>query len=350
MKKFLLSLFTFLLCTTFSFSQGDIMLLPSIAKDKSEVVRAYSRKNGKTVEWYYDNTLKKMQKSGEGFQLPAGIGITANVLMKAYIGADGSEVLLVWNSATAKSESWYYDETEKKMKKSGEGYQLPQNIALGANVLMFPYIGADGSEVILCWETASGKSVSFYFDNTTKKFTKSADNYQLPANPGVGGKVMMHPYIGSDGSEVILVWDAVSGKSVSYYFNNTDKKYAKSGDNYQLPANPGVSGNVMMYPYIGADGSEVILTWSVSTGASNMWYNDNTTKKYEKAKDGYQLPATTGITKNAMMTPFIGNNKDEVIYVWDTSTGASVNFYFDNTAKAYKKSGDGFQLPAKVLE
>jgi hypothetical protein len=347
MKKLLFFL-PFFFLSAFVLAQ-DIMLLPFVGKDNSEVVRAYHRKTGKSVEWYFDNVQKKMMKSASAYQLPAEVGIKANIMMKTYIGADGSEVLLIWNTATGDSESWYYSLADKKLMKSGAGYQLPKTIGLTGNVMMFPFIGSDGSEVILCWEPASGKSKSFYFDNTAKAFKLSGENYQLPAAPGVAGKVMMHPYIGADGSEVILVWDAVSGKSVSWYFSKADNKYMKSGDNYQLPANPDVTGNVMMYPYIGGDGSEVVLTWSVSTGASVMWYFDNAEKIYKKATGGYQLPAT-GITKNVMMVPFVQKNKEEVVYVWDTSTGASANFYFDNAAKSYKKSEAGYQLPVNVLQ
>ena len=346
MKKIILTPLLLLISLQISFSQNDIMLLPFIAKDNTEVIRAFNRKSGKSVEWYYDNTLKKMTKSGAGFQL-SGAGIKENVMMKAYIGTDGSEVILIWNSANGKSESWYYSNADKKLMKSTDGFQLPAQIGLSGNIMMFPYIGSDGSEVILCWETASGKSVSFYYSNADKKFMKSTENYQLPASPGISGKVMMHPYIGSDKSEVILIWDMNSGKSLSYYFSNADKKYMKSTANYQLPANPGVNGGVMMYPYIGGDGSEVILTWSVSGGTNVMWYFDNSLKKYERAKANYQLPAT-GITKNVMMVPFTG--KDEVIYVWDAGSGTSSNFYYDNTLKAYKKSGTEFQLPVNPLQ
>ena len=340
----------FLLSNLIVFAQGDVMLLPFVGNDKSEVVLAYNRKTGKSVEWFYDEANKKMAKAPTGFQIPAGTGITGSVMMKAYIGSDGSEVVLVWNAATGQSVSWYYDEADKTMKKGAEGYQLPANIGLTGNVLMFPYIGSDGSEVILCWETGTGKSVSYYFDKGEKKFQKASPEYQLPTATGVTGKVMMHPYLGKDGSEVILVWDANSGKSVSYYFDNGEKKFKKAGDEYQLPANPGVSGNVMMYPYIGNDKSEVILVWSVINGASMMWYFDEMEKRFIKAKSDFQLPTNTGIAQSVMMVPFVEKNHDEVIYIWNSTTGASANYYFDDKTRKYTKSAPEFQLPANPLQ
>jgi hypothetical protein len=345
--------FISLLLTAFHFlsvAQGDVMLLPFLGKDKSEVVMAYHRKTGKSTEWFYNESEGKMIKANLGFQLPASLGITGGVMMRAYIGADGSEVILAWSPTTGQSVAWYYDEAENKMMKSPEGYQLPESIGLTGTIQMFPYIGSDGSEVILCWETGSGKSVSFYYDKGEKKFIKATAGYQLPQNTGITGKIMMHPYIGKDGSEVVLVWDVNSGKSVSYYFDNSESQFKKAIDEFQLPSSPGVSGNVMMYPYIGNDKSEVVLVWSVINGASMMWYYDELEKRFIKAKSDFQLPTNTGITQNVMMVPFVEKNHDEVIYVWNSTTGYSVNYYFDDKSRKYTKSKEGYQLPANPLQ
>lgn len=350
MLKQLFTSFTFFLLVFFVLGQGNIMLLPFMGKDKSEVVMVYNIKTGKSVEWYYDEAEKKMKKADAGFQLPANPGVTGNVMMKAYIGADGSEVVLVWNTATGQSVMWYYNEAEKKMMKGSDGYQLPQSIGLTGNIMMFPYIGSDGSEVVLCWETATGKSVSWYYDVAEKKFQKANESYQLPANTGVSGNVMMHPYLGKDGSEIVLVWDANSGRSVSWYYDIAEKKFKKAPANYQLPTSPGVSGNVMMYPYVGSDKNEVVLVWSVINGASMMWYFDEMENRFIKAKSDFQLPINTGISQHVMMVPFVEKNHDEVVYIWNSETGKSVNFYFDDKERKYIKSKPEFQLPADPFQ
>ena len=331
-----------------AFAQTNISLLPYVGKGGDEVVLAFNSKTGKSVEWYFDEATKAMAKAPDNFQI-SNTGISGTVQMKAYIGADGNEVVLAWSPSTGQSISWYYDEATKSMIKSSDGYQLPSNIGLTGNVMMYPYIGADGSEVVLAWETATGKSVSYYFDKAEKKFLKSTVAYQLPATTGVTGKVMMHPYIGKDRSEAILVWDANSGKSVSWYFDEAEKKFKKASEGFQLPANPGVGGSVMMHPYIGNDGSEVILVWSTINGASMMWYYDNLEKRFIKSKSDFQLPTNTGIAQNVMMVPFIVKNNDEVIYIWDAATGKSINFYFNDNERKYIKSGDEYQLPANPL-
>lgn len=334
--------------TAIAIAQGNITLLPFVGKDNDEVILAFNSKTGKSTEWYYDEAEKKMTKAPEAFQLPA-TGISGSVLMKAYIDTKGNEVVLVWSPSTGQSVNFYYDEAAKAMTKSTDGYQLPASIGLSGSVRMFPYIGADGSEVILCWETATGKSVSYYYDDAEKTFKKSTDDYQLPAATGVTGKVMMHPYIAKDNSEAILVWDANTGKSASWYYDKAEKKFMKATDGFQLPSNPGVSGSVMMYPYIGNDGSEVVLVWSTINGASMMWYYDNLEKRFIKSKSDFQLPTNTGIAQNVMMVPFVVKNNDEVIYIWDSNTGQSVNFYFNDRERKYIKSDEGYQLPANPL-
>lgn len=346
-RNFILSL-AFFFNISHAFTQGNVVLLPFVGKNNDEVVLAFNSKTGKSVEWYYNEAEKKMAKAPDAFQLPA-TGISGNVLMKAYIDAKGNEVVLVWSPATGQSASFYYDEATKVMVKSSEGYQLPATLGLSGSVKMFPYVGADNSEVILCWETATGKSISFYYDEAEKKFKKSTAEYQLPTATGITGKIMMHPYIGKDNSEAVLIWDANSGKSASYYYNEAEKKFIKASDGFQLPTNPGVGGSVMMYPYIGGDGSEVVLVWSTINGASMMWYYENLEKRFIKSKSDFQLPTNTGIAQNVMMTPFVVKNNDEVIYIWDSNTGQSINFYFNDKERKYIKSGDEYQLPANPL-
>ena len=337
-----------LVCAGTLYAQTNVTLLPYVGKGGDEVVLVFNSKTGKSVEWYFDEAEKKMVRAADNFQI-SNTGLSGAVQMKAYIDADGNEVVLAWSPATGQSVSWYYDEATKSMAKSSEGYQLPNSIGLSGNIMMFPYIGADGSEVVLAWETGTGKSVSYYYDKGAKKFEKATAEYQLPTATGVTGKVMMHPYIGKDRSEAILVWDANSGKSVSWYLDNAEKKFRKAGEGFQLPSNPGVGGSVMMYPYIGNDGSEVILVWSTINGASMMWYYDNLEKRFIKSKSDFQLPTNTGISQNVMMVPFIVKNNDEVIYIWDAATGKSVNFYFNDNERKYIKSNPEYQLPENPL-
>lgn len=68
--------------------------------------------------------------------------------------------------------------------------------------------------------------------------TNITRSHAAPNAPAVlAGDIMMAPYMSKD-SEVILVWNTTTGKSVSWYFDNAAQKYQKSPAGFQLPSNP----------------------------------------------------------------------------------------------------------------
>ena len=168
-----------------------------------------------------------------GSLTPAHAG---TIHMRPYFASDKSELVLIWDEANGKSKTWYYDQAEKKFKPSQAKYQLPAKTGIKSNVMMAPYLGPDGSEIILVWNKKTGESVSWYFDNAKNQFARSEKKYQVPKQKGK--EIMMVPYVAKDGSEVILVWDAKTGKSTSWYFDKADDKFKKSEPGFQLPAKP----------------------------------------------------------------------------------------------------------------
>ena len=327
-------------------AQGNIMLMPFLGANAEEVI-AYNSKTGESVEWYFDKVSQKMMSEKAGFKtISTGFddGLT---MMRSYVGGGHARIILSWNTSTAQSISWYYDNKTKKFEKNALEYQLPAKIGLTGNVMMFPYVDKSNTEIVLCWETSTGRSVSFYYNKTAKMFVKSLPAYQLPEDPGIKGKIMMQPYITKDGSEAVLVWDVNTGNSIAYYYENNVKKYIKSPIGFQLPANPGASEEVMMYPYIGRDRSEDILVWSCKTGKSVLWNYDMMAKKFIPSPASYQLPAS--FTENVMMIPCVENG-DESIYVWDSKNGQSVIYFFDRMQEKYIKAEKKYQLPANPFE
>ncbi len=152
------------------------------------------------------------------------------------------------------------------------------------------YIDKDGSEVILKWETTTGVSKLYYYDNSVKKFTLSS--YQLPQKPLgniTNAFYQFDSYIDQDGSECALVWDANSGLSNIYYYDNSVKKFTLSS--YQLPQKPLKNVTKAFYQfdcYIDKDGSECVLIWDATTGLSKLYYYDSRQKKFVLSI--YQLP------------------------------------------------------------
>lgn len=328
-------------------SAAPVHMRPYFAKDKSEVVLVWDEATGISKGWYYDKADKAFKPSDAAYQLPADPGFKSNVMMAPYLGPDGSEVVLVWDKKSGKSVSWYFDEADKKFKKSDPNYQLPAQ--KGAEVMMAPFLAKDGSEVVLVWDAATGKSVNWYFDKADDKFKPSDAKWQLPADVGVKGRVMLKPYVAKDGSEVVQAWSVTDGKSVNWYMDEAEGRYKRSDAGYQLPANPGVAKDVHMFPYHVADGSEVMLVWSASTGVSVNWYYDEAKKAFARSTPDYQLPANPIKAKQTMMFAYTDTEKSEVILVWDMATGASRGFYFDESAKKMAVAAPGYQLPASPL-
>jgi hypothetical protein len=326
---------------------GTVHMRPYFASGKSEVILIWDESSGKSQGWYYSRSAKKFKPSAAKYQLPANTGVKGNVMMAPYLGPDGSEVILVWNKKTGESVSWYFSNSKKKFVRSKAQYQLPKQP--GKDVMMAPYLTKGGSEVILVWDAATGKSASWYYSKKDKKLKKSGAGFQLPADLGLKGRIMMRPYLAKDGTEVIYTWSVTNGESINWYYSNSKKKFVRSGKGYQLPTNPGVTKDVWLHPYT-AGGSEVILVWSAVSGKSVSWYYSKSKKAMTQSQAGFQLPVNPLKAKRTMMAPYMDTGASEVILIWNAKSGVSKSYYYSKSKKKMVVAKEGFQLPAKALE
>ncbi|MEL6557815.1 MAG: hypothetical protein AAFQ94_06490 [Bacteroidota bacterium] len=176
--------------------------------------------------------------------------------------------------------------------------------------------------------------------------------YQEYYSPGVEGRRDPEQF------RITFVWDSKSGKSARYFYD--DKKWNKSS--VLLPIDPlgnssGENGEIMMdyheYYSPGDPGRRapeqyrIVFVWNSKTGESARYYYDN--KAWHKSSVSLPeqpLGATSGESGEIMMdyheyyspgTP--GRRAPEqfrIVYVWNTRTGESARFYYDN--KAWYKS------------
>jgi hypothetical protein len=327
---------------------GTLHMRPYFDKDKSEVILVWDDATGASRGWYYDKASKKFTPSGPSYQLPKDVGVKGQIMMAPYLGPDGSEVVLVWDARSGKSVSWYYDTAENKFKQAEAAFQLPPQ--KGKEVMMAPYLDKAKSEVILVWDAATGQSWNWYHDTAEKKFKLSDPGYQLPKDLGIKGRIMMMPYVAKDGSEVVYTWSVTSGASTNWYYDDADKKMKRSEEGFQLPADPGVGKDVWMYPYSDNAGTEVVLVWSASGAKSMNYYYDDGEKKMKKSEDGYQLPAAALKGKTVMMMPYLDADAAEVILIYDAAGGASKSVYYDTEKKKMNPAAAGYQLPGNPLK
>jgi hypothetical protein len=324
-----------------------VHMRPYFDGERTEVILVWDDATGASKSWFYDGGAKKFIASSPEYQLPAKLGVTGTVMMAPYVGADKTEVVLVWDSKSGSSVSWYFDDTEKKFVKSLPKVQLPRQS--GAEVMMAPYVDKNGSEVVRVWDTATGKSASWTFDEAEQRYEPSAAGLQLPAALGLKPPVMMLPYQAGDFSEVIQTWSRSTGASINWYHHDKDDEMKKSDATFQLPEDVGVKSNVWMVPYLTRD-AELMLVWNAATGASVSWSHDSPKKAFVRSPPELQLPTPPLKTKGAMFLPYVDPQGAVVIIAWDPKTGASVSYAYDATKKEMVRADEGYQLPANPLK
>lgn len=102
--------------------------------------------------------------------------------------------------------------------------------------MMVPYVDNSGRDVVLTWFTDTGKSVFYAWDTGTNNWEPYEINLPGSPLPDAKGTVMMHPYVDNSGRDVVLVWDTVSGKSVFYAWDTGTNNWEPYEIN--LPLNP----------------------------------------------------------------------------------------------------------------
>ena len=139
--------------------------------------------------------------------------------------------------------------------------------------------------IVYVWNTKTGKSARYYYDNDS--WHKSS--VSLPDNPlgeatNTTGEIMMdyHEYFTETGGQfrIVYVWNTKTGKSARYYYDNDS--WHKSS--VSLPDNPlgeatNTTGEIMMdyHEYFTETGGQfrIVYVWNTKTGKSARYYYDN---------------------------------------------------------------------------
>ena len=158
---------------------------------------------------------------------------------------------LVWDKSTGESRLFYFNYTEKTFQAYGANVQIPKTTFDGGGSIMMDYTSVHVPSQdktyyeCLVWDTYTGESKLYYFNYTDKLFKAYEDNVQLP-KPGfsiAGGQVLMDytsvhvPSQDKTYYEVVM-WNTLTGESEMYYYNYTDKRFVRYGNNVQIPGNP----------------------------------------------------------------------------------------------------------------
>lgn len=144
---------------------------------------------------------------------------TGKTMMTPFIDKSGRDVVLTWNTETGKSVFYTWNNQDQKWAPYEINIPSPPLPGFKGKVMMAPYIDKIKRDVVLVWDNATGKSLFYTWDGDKNNWTPYLIN--LPAVPvtGAKGAVMMSPYVDKVGRDVVLTWDTVSGKSVFYVWD-----------------------------------------------------------------------------------------------------------------------------------
>jgi hypothetical protein len=106
------------------------------------------------------------------------------------------------------------------------------------NICMTSYYNSSDKAVYyLVWDMKTGKSAQYYWDATASKWAKMEINMPAQPLPEASGEIGMKAYYDcNDKAAYYIIWDCNSGKSIQYYWDSADSKWAKMEIN--LPADP----------------------------------------------------------------------------------------------------------------
>lgn len=140
----------------------------------------------------------------------------SKTMMVPYVDNSGRDVTLTWLTDTGKSV--FYTWVGNITNYAPYNVNLPEApiSPVTGTVMMVPYVDKAGRDVVLIWDTGNGKSIFYSWDNNIDNW--AAYEINLPESPlaGVQGPIMMQAYVDNSGRDVVLIWDTQSGKSVFY--------------------------------------------------------------------------------------------------------------------------------------
>lgn len=134
----------------------------------------------------------------------------------------------------------------------------------------------------LAWDIKSGKSVQYYWSIPDHNW--KAMQVNLPGDPvtGATGNIMFDAYYDQNTEKAYyLAWDTKTGKSTQYYWNIS--KHNWQAVEINLPENPlpGATGDIMMDSYYDQTTHKAYyLVYDASTGRSIQYYWDNQVHKW----------------------------------------------------------------------
>lgn len=157
-------------------------------------------------------------------------------MMVSYVDNSGRDVVLTWFTDTGKSVFYAWDTDIDNWAAYEINLPATPLAPVSGKVMMAPYVDKTGRDVVLVWDSGSGKSVFFAWDTDVNNWAPYEINIPTNPIPDAKGTIMMNPYVDKTDRDVVLIWDTVSGKSLFYAWDTDLSNWAPYEIN--LPINP----------------------------------------------------------------------------------------------------------------
>jgi hypothetical protein len=140
----------------------------------------------------------------------------------------------------------------------------------------------DKKSYYIAWDIKTGTSIQYYWDGTQHKYLPFEINLPAQPVPGATGNVLYDVYYDyNDQKAYYIAWDTKSGKSVQYYWDGSQHKYAAFEINLPENSLPGHTGEVMIKVYYSSeDGKAYYVVYDTNGGKSIQYYWDGSQHKY----------------------------------------------------------------------
>ncbi len=286
---------------------------------------------------------------------------------------------LVWNTKTGHSKLYFHNTETNIFEPYEDELQLP-DLPLYAEAkgdIMMDYaveIFKEKVEAkILVWDTKTGKSMHYYYDDETLKFEAYGWRAQLPDEVeelNIKGKIMMDyemtytKYYKKLRHEVVI-WDTKTGKNWMYYYNHANKRM-EAYETQPLGSPPfscckeedqEYMINYRTYPKR-KDGERddieyVLLAWETDLGYSKISRYDRGLNRYSYQWSG-KMPPIPVSSKGPIMLDYsmVRTGDLSTVYyecmTWDRETGRSALYFLSKEGEFYEEY-DKIGLPRYPL-
>jgi hypothetical protein len=337
MKKAIIVFLSFILgFSSIIIAQREYYLEPYMDYSNINYCLTWEANTGKSLMYYWDTNNSNWTSAEINLPALPVTGAKGKIMIKPYLDNNGITYYLAWDISTGKSNLYSWSNTNFAWEAAA--INLPEKPIPGAigNIRLEPYMDLNGYNYCLAWAENTGKSLLYYWNRETYVWDALPINLPEKPIPGATGKIMMKPYLDQTGNSYCLTWEISTGKSLLYYWNNSTSVWDALPVN--LPEKPivGTTGNIMLEPYSDNNGTSYCQTWAETGGKSILYYWNSNDFVWDAATINLPENPVVGATGKIMIKPYMDGNGNSFCMTWDRTSGKSALYLWSNDSSNWE--------------